>query len=58
MAVTVTDAPGADRYEARVDGSDAVAGFTQYIRTHGRGYIARHPEYQDLLHQSTSKVSD
>ncbi|WP_434599241.1 GNAT family N-acetyltransferase [Streptomyces sp. A5-4] len=34
MAVTVIDAPAADRYEARLDGSDSVAGFTQYIRTH------------------------
>ncbi|MEN8654517.1 GNAT family N-acetyltransferase [Streptomyces sp. 21So2-11] len=33
MTVTVTDAPQADRYEARLDGSDTVAGIAQYIRT-------------------------
>ena len=30
-AVEVTDNPGADRYEARVDG--ALAGFAQYVRS-------------------------
>lgn len=33
MAVEVADAPEAKRYEARVDGASAVAGFAQYIRT-------------------------
>ncbi|MFD7285422.1 GNAT family N-acetyltransferase [Streptomyces sp. NPDC059863] len=102
MAVEVSDAPGAKRYEARVDGKAEVAGVAEYIRTteliafvhtevspeyEGRGvgsalartaldearaanlrvlatcpffegWIARHPEYQDLLYQSRSKVSD
>lgn len=34
MAVTVTDDPGANRYEARVGGSEKAAGFAQYLRTH------------------------
>ncbi|MET9556681.1 GNAT family N-acetyltransferase [Streptomyces sp. NPDC006645] len=102
MAVEVNDAPGAKRYEARVDGEAEVAGVAEYIRTkelvafvhtevstdyEGRGvgaalvrtsldearaanlrvlatcpfysgWIARHPEYQDLLYQSRSRVSD
>ncbi|WBB58809.1 GNAT family N-acetyltransferase [Streptomyces sp. WMMC500] len=102
MAVEVTDAPEAHRYEARVDGESKVAGFADYIRTgelvafvhtevapayEGRGigaalvrtaldearaanlrvlaicpffagWIARHPEYRDLLYQSRSNVSD
>ncbi|MFD9872226.1 GNAT family N-acetyltransferase [Streptomyces niveus] len=102
MAVEVSDAPGAKRYEARVDGETEVAGVAEYIRTselvafvhtevspeyEGRGvgaalvrtaldearasnlrvlatcqffagWIARHPEYQDLLYQSRSRVSD
>ncbi|NEB37754.1 GNAT family N-acetyltransferase [Streptomyces sp. SID14515] len=102
MAVEVSDAPGANRYEARVDGQSEPAGIAQYIRTselvafvhtevdpayEGRGvgsalvraaldearaanlrvlatcpffagWIARHPDYQDLLYQSRSKVSD
>lgn len=102
MAVEVGDAPGAKRYEARVDGKSEVAGIAEYIRTselvafvhtevspeyEGRGvgaalartaldearaanlrvlatcpfiagWIARHPEYQDLLYQSRSSVSD
>lgn len=102
MSVEVSDAPGAKRYEARVDGGSEVAGLAQYIRTpelvafvhtevapayEGRGvgsalartaldearasnlrvlatcpffagWIARHPEYGDLLYQSRSRVSD
>ncbi|MET8330201.1 GNAT family N-acetyltransferase [Streptomyces sp. NPDC005181] len=102
MAVEVNDVPGANRYEARVDGESRVAGVAEYIRTTelvafvhtevapeyaGKGvgsavvrsaldearasglrvlatcpffagWIARHPEYQDLLYQSRSKVSD
>ncbi|MER7805468.1 GNAT family N-acetyltransferase [Streptomyces parvulus] len=102
MAVEVSDAPGANRYEAYVDGESKPAGITQYIRTAelvafeytevepahvGRGvgsalaraalddahtanlrvlvtypfftgWIARHPDYQDLLYQSRSRVSD
>ncbi|MFE9914653.1 GNAT family N-acetyltransferase [Micromonospora sp. NPDC005553] len=100
--VEVTDAPEANRYEARVDGESRVAGVAQYIRTaelvafvhtevspeyegkgvgsalartaldearaaHLRvlatcpfiaGWIDRHPEYQDLVYQSRSRVSD
>ncbi|CAL9618001.1 hypothetical protein SUDANB121_05799 [Nocardiopsis dassonvillei] len=96
MAVEVSDAPEAKRYEARVDGGTGVAGVAEYIRTaelvafvhtevspeyEGRGvgsalartaldgaraadlrvlatcpffagWIARHPEYQDLLYGS------
>lgn len=33
MAVEVSDAPEARRYEARVDGGPEVAGFADYIRT-------------------------
>ena len=33
MAVKVIDVPGARRYEARMDGDSAVAGFAEYIRT-------------------------
>ncbi|AZM51167.1 GNAT family N-acetyltransferase [Streptomyces sp. WAC 06738] len=102
MSVEVSDAPGANRYEARVDGESEVAGVAAYIRTpeliafvhtevppeyEGRGvgsalartaldearaanlrvlatcpffagWIARHPEYKDLLYQSRSRVSD
>ncbi|WP_067967992.1 GNAT family N-acetyltransferase [Nocardiopsis trehalosi] len=102
MAVHVSDAPEARRYEARVDGESAVAGVAEYIRTaeliafvhtevapeyEGRGvgsalartaldqaraadlrvlatcpyfagWIARHPEYQDLLYRSRSSVTD
>ncbi|MFI9725961.1 GNAT family N-acetyltransferase [Streptomyces sp. NPDC052092] len=102
MTVEVSDAPEANRYEARVDGEFKPAGIAQYIRTaeliafvhtevepryEGRGvgsalartaldearaaelrvlatcpffagWIARHPEYQDLLYQSRSQVSD
>ncbi|MEU0288831.1 GNAT family N-acetyltransferase [Streptomyces sp. NPDC052492] len=102
MTVEVSDAPEANRYEARVDGESKPAGIAQYIRTaeliafvhtevepryEGRGvgsalartaldearaaelrvlatcpffagWIARHPEYQDLLYQSRSQVSD
>ncbi|KFK85346.1 acetyltransferase [Streptomyces sp. JS01] len=102
MAVEVNDVPGANRYEAYVDGESKAAGIAQYIRTaelvafvhtevepayEGRGvgsalaraalddaraanlrvlatcpffagWIARHPDYQDLLYQSRSKVSD
>ncbi|MEV1049061.1 GNAT family N-acetyltransferase [Streptomyces sp. NPDC049916] len=102
MAIEVSDAPEAKRYEARVDGESEEAGIAQYIRTQeliafvhtevgpayeGRGvgsalartaldearaanlrvlatcpffagWITRHPEYQDLLYQSRSKVSD
>lgn len=102
MAVEVSDVPGANRYEAHVDGESKPAGIAQYIRTaelvafvhtevepayEGRGvgsalaraaldearaanlrvlatcpffagWIARHPDYQDLLYQSRSKVSD
>lgn len=100
--VEVTDAPEANRYEARVDGESRVAGVAQYIRTaelvafvhtevspeyEGKGvgsalartaldearaahllvlatcpfiagWIDRHPEYQDLVYQSRSRVSD
>ncbi|WP_431945580.1 GNAT family N-acetyltransferase [Actinacidiphila sp. bgisy167] len=96
----VTDAVGARRYEARVDGT--LAGFATYIRTpemiaflhtqvdpqfegrgvgsaiarhaldeareHGQsvlaacpfisGWIAHHPEYEDLQYQPRSVVSD
>ncbi|MCX4662375.1 GNAT family N-acetyltransferase [Streptomyces uncialis] len=99
-AVTVTDVPEQQRYEART--GDTLAGFAQYIRTaeliafvhtevdpafEGRGvggalvrasldaaraagtsvlavcpfysgWIARHPEYKDLLYSGQSKVSD
>ncbi|MEO3764006.1 GNAT family N-acetyltransferase [Streptomyces sp. B8F3] len=102
MSVEVSDVPGANRYEARVEGEPKAAGFADYIRTtelvafvhtevlpeyEGRGvggalartaldearaanlrvlatcpffagWIARHPEYQDLLYQARSKVSD
>lgn len=102
MAVEVSDAPGARRYEARLDGAPEVAGWADYIRTaeliafvHTEvevayegvgvgsalartaldearaanlrvlatcpffaGWINRHPEYQDLLYQSRSRVSD
>jgi predicted GNAT family acetyltransferase len=102
VTVEVNDVPGANRYEARVDGESRVAGVAEYIRTpelvafvhtevasdyEGKGvgsalvrsalddarasglrvlatcpffagWIARHPEYQDLLYQSRSKVSD
>ncbi|WFE43556.1 GNAT family N-acetyltransferase [Verrucosispora sp. WMMD1129] len=102
MVVNVSDAPEANRYEARVEGESTVAGFAQYIRTaelvafvhtevlpayEGKGvgaalaragldaaraanllvlptcpffagWIARHPEYQDLVYQSRSRVSD
>ncbi|MER6221511.1 GNAT family N-acetyltransferase [Streptomyces sp900105755] len=102
MTVQVNNVPGANRYEARVDGAARVAGVAEYIRTttlvafrHTEvapeyagggvgsalvrsaldntrasrllvlatcpffaGWIARHPEYQDLLYQSRSKVSD
>jgi predicted GNAT family acetyltransferase len=102
MTVEVADVPDERRYEARVDGEPAVAGFAQYIRTpeliafvhtevqpghEGKGvgsalvrvsldearaaglrvlatcpfyaaWIARHPEYADLLYQARSKVSD
>ncbi|RBM10975.1 GNAT family N-acetyltransferase [Streptomyces sp. PT12] len=102
MAVVVSDAPAAKRYEARVDGEAEVAGVAAYIRTseliafvhtevepayEGKGvgsalartaldqaraanlrvlatcpffagWIAGHPEYQDLLYQSRSKVND
>ncbi|MFJ8533823.1 GNAT family N-acetyltransferase [Streptomyces sp. NPDC093591] len=33
MRVKVADVPEARRYEARVDGSSEVAGFSQYLRT-------------------------
>lgn len=33
MTVKVIDVPGARRYEARMDGDSAVAGFAEYIRT-------------------------
>ncbi|MCX5202915.1 N-acetyltransferase [Streptomyces sp. NBC_00237] len=33
MAVEIVDARESGRYEARVDGSDKVAGIAQYIRT-------------------------
>ncbi|MFD6290283.1 GNAT family N-acetyltransferase [Streptomyces sp. NPDC060205] len=102
MAVEVSDAPEAQRYEARLDGASEVAGYAQYIRTteliafvhtevspecEGKGvgsalvrasldearaaglrvlatcpfyagWIARHPEYGDLLYQARSRVSD
>ncbi|MFI9804655.1 GNAT family N-acetyltransferase [Streptomyces sp. NPDC052301] len=101
MTVEVNNVPGANRYEARVDGEARVAGVAEYIRTakvvafvHTEvapecgqgggsalvrsaldetrasgllvlatcpffaGWIARHPEYQDLPYQSRSKVSD
>lgn len=102
MTVEVNNVPGANRYEARVDGESRVAGVAEYNRTTklvafvhtevapeyaGKGvgsalvrsaldearasgllvlatcsffagWIARHPEYQDLLYQSRSKVSD
>jgi predicted GNAT family acetyltransferase len=100
VTVTVTDVPGAKRYEARVDG--ALAGFSTYIRTSdiiavihtevdpafegkgvgsalartalddarasGRevlaacpfvaGWMAKHPDYQDLEYRPRSSVSD
>jgi predicted GNAT family acetyltransferase len=99
-ALVVSDAPDADRYEARV--GDALAGFAAYTRAgrlmvfvhteveaayEGRGvggalvrasldearakgiqvvpvcpfyqgWIARHPDYQDVVYTSTSRVSD
>ncbi|WP_151476321.1 GNAT family N-acetyltransferase [Streptomyces albicerus] len=102
MAIEVSDAPEARRYEARIDGASTVAGFADYIRTaeliafvhtevspefEGKGvgsalvrvsldeareaglrvlptcsfyagWIARHPEYGDLLYQARSQVSD
>lgn len=102
MAIEVSDAPEAKRYEARVDEASEVAGIAEYMRTtelvafvhtevapeyEGRGvgsalvraaldearaaglqvlptcpffagWIARHPEYQDLVYRSRSKVSD
>ncbi|WP_371572466.1 GNAT family N-acetyltransferase [Streptomyces sp. NBC_01314] len=33
MTIKVIDAPEARRYEARMDGDSAVAGFAEYIRT-------------------------
>lgn len=33
MTAEVNDVPGANRYEARVDGEARVAGFAEYIRT-------------------------
>ncbi|MBO1332831.1 GNAT family N-acetyltransferase [Streptomyces sp. VRA16 Mangrove soil] len=100
MTAEVTDATGANRYEARV--GDSLAGFADYLRTpeliafvhtevepayEGQGiggalvrrslddareaglrvlavcpfysgWIARHPEYADLLYQNRSKVAD
>jgi len=102
MDVEVSDAPGARRYEARLDGAPEAAGFADYVRTteliafvhtevspecEGKGvgsalvrvsldearaaglrvvatcpfyasWIARHPEYGDLLDQAGSRGSD
>ncbi|GAA3378337.1 GNAT family N-acetyltransferase [Streptomyces sannanensis] len=102
MTVTVIDVPGASRYEARVGGTDQVAGFAHYLRApeliafvhtevdpafEGQGiggalarhsldaareqgmrvvavcpfyagWIARHPEYADLMYESGSRVTD